>query len=101
MPCVRGTLREEPASRHLQEVGDNPDLRGFEWHYLWRYLHSERYHLQGHRGAITSIAVSRDGKRAASASQRGDQTDDDAAIRIWNLETGQELARIRGPKRRR
>ena len=96
---ARQILREEPASRNINEESKEfGDMRGFDWRYLWKQLHSERYHLQGHRAAINAIAVSRDGKRAASVSQRGDQTDDDAAIRIWNLETGEELARIRGPK---
>src|SRR5207302_8901368 len=51
-------------------------------------LHSERFDLKGQRGAIAAVAVSFDGKRAASAGQRTDQSDD-AAIRVWSLETGE------------
>ena len=97
---ARQILREEPASRNFYEDTDKnrlPDLRGFEWRYLWKQIHAERFLFQGHRGAVTSVAVSADGKRAASATQRSDQPDD-ATIRIWNLETGEELARLVGPR---
>jgi WD40 repeat protein len=41
--------------------------------------------LTGHAGIVQSVALSRDGKRAASAS-------DDTLVKIWNAETGAEVS---------
>ncbi len=97
---ARQILLEQPASRNFYEDTKDfrlPDLRGFEWKYLWRHLYSERYEFKGQRGGVAAVAVSPDGKRAATAGQRTDQPDD-AAVRVWSLETGELLARIVGPK---
>jgi WD40 repeat protein len=96
---AREILLNHPAMRSYTETRDNPlpDLRGFEWKYLWRNLNSERFLLAGHRSIVNSVAISHDGKRAASASQRTEQPDD-GTIRIWNLDTGAILATIVGPK---
>ncbi len=45
--------------------------------------------LSGHRGNVQCIAISPNGKLAASASQVG-------PIYLWNLETGEQLARLEG-----
>ena len=55
-----------------------PDLRGFEWHYLSSQCHSGGQELQGHEGEVYCLAWSPDGTRIASASQ-------DKTIRIWSL----------------
>jgi WD40 repeat protein len=68
-----------------------PDLRGFEWRYLWRELNRERYLLEGHKAAVTSVAISPDSQRAASAGA-------DGTTRIWNLLTGKLLAEIPGSR---
>ncbi len=72
-----------------QPVGKEVDLRGFEWYYLWQKVHPERQHFIGHRGQITGVAVSPDGKSAASASI-------DGTIKLWNLEKGEESALLKG-----
>ena len=41
--------------------------------------------LEGHSGSVSGVAVSPDGKRAASASY-------DKTLRVWDLETGLTLA---------
>jgi WD40 repeat protein len=44
--------------------------------------------LSGHKGTVRSVAISRDGRRAASAgNSHPDQT-----LRLWDLEVGTELA---------
>jgi WD40 repeat protein/serine/threonine protein kinase len=46
---------------------DEPDLRGWEWHYLNRLCHSERMRLPGHDGPVFCLAFSPDGRTLASA----------------------------------
>src|SRR5262249_15975903 len=65
------------------------DLRGFEWYYLWRQGHADRHTLLGHRGLVTAVAVSADGKTAASASQ-------DGSVRLWDVAQGLERALFKG-----
>jgi WD40 repeat protein len=61
------------------------DFRGFDWQYLWHCLHSERQLLKGHRDAVASVAITPDGKYAATGSA-------DCTIRLWELGKGAEIA---------
>ncbi|WPD24270.1 MAG: trypsin-like peptidase domain-containing protein [Candidatus Electrothrix scaldis] len=45
--------------------------------------------LQGHIGNVTSVSFSLDGKKLVSGS-------DDKTVRVWDIETGQELTVFRG-----
>ena len=45
--------------------------------------------LRGHKGAVTSVAFSLDGKRIASGSA-------DETVKIWDAKTGRELLTFRG-----
>ena len=45
------------------------------------------YHLTGHSKTVQEVALSRDGKRAASASH-------DKLVKIWNVETGAEVSSL-------
>ena len=44
-----------------------PDLRGWEWHYMNRLCHSEKLQLTGHDGPVFCVTFSPDGKLLASA----------------------------------
>jgi eukaryotic-like serine/threonine-protein kinase len=65
------------------------DLRGFVWHYLWRLCHAERLTIRGHGAPVFFVAYSPDGKQLVTASQ-------DGTARLWDAQTGRELATFRG-----
>jgi WD40 repeat protein len=44
------------------------DLRGWEWHFLDRYFHSDSMTLRQHTAGVVSLAFSADGNRLASVS---------------------------------
>jgi WD40 repeat protein/serine/threonine protein kinase len=81
--------------------GDEEDLRGFEWYYLWRICHEGHLlTLRGHRGAVSSVAFAptpippttgegRHGWGLVSGSA-------DGTVKLWNLSTGKELLTLIG-----
>jgi WD40 repeat protein len=77
----------------IPESPDQEDLRGWEWHHLWRKYHGEQSQLHGHRGAVTAVAFSPDGKLLASGS--ADQT-----IKLWDTATGKEVFTLKGHRDR-
>ncbi len=46
---------------HRPESG-RVDQRGFEWYFLWRQCHSDRWTIPDHQQVVTSVAFSPDGK---------------------------------------
>ncbi len=74
--------------RHRPAPGRR-DLRGFEWHYLWRLCHSDKLTLRGHAGEVYCACFSPDGRQLATASQ-------DSTIKLWDSASGQELLTLRG-----
>src|SRR6185312_11229265 len=55
----------------LESVRAQPgqaDLRGFEWHYLWRICHGEKLRLSGQNGPVRSVAFAPGGQAVATAS---------------------------------
>jgi hypothetical protein len=62
-------------ARELLERWQHPtrrrsDLRGWEWHYLWRLCHSDELAtLGGHQSPVTALAFALHGRRLASASR--------------------------------
>jgi eukaryotic-like serine/threonine-protein kinase len=67
--------------------GDEPDLRGFEWHYWRRQLDTPLLTLKGHRNRVVSVAYSLDGTRLVSASH-------DGTVKFWDAETGRETGSL-------
>jgi WD40 repeat protein/serine/threonine protein kinase len=73
--------------RHRPRQAADPDLRGFEWYYLWRLSHAELFTLPGHTDRVYSVAFSPDGRRLASGSR-------DATVKVWDTRTERELLTI-------
>jgi serine/threonine protein kinase len=67
-----------------QPQGEETDLRGFEWHYLWRLCHSDLHTLKGHSGSISTIVYSPDGQRLASAGR-------ERTVKLWDATEGREI----------
>jgi hypothetical protein len=72
-------------------TGPQDDMRGFDWHYLWRHNHNEAATLRGHEGWVYSVAFAPDGKTLASGST-------DGTLKLWEVGTGRELATLMGRK---
>jgi WD40 repeat protein len=70
----------ERLERH-RPVGDQEDLRGFEWYYLNKLCHCDLHTLRGHEGGAYGVAFSHDGRLVATCGK-------DGYIRIWATDTG-------------
>jgi WD40 repeat protein/serine/threonine protein kinase len=79
--------------QHRPKPGET-DLRGFEWHYLYRLCHSDVLTLQGPTDGFTSVAYSPDGKRLAAGSRAAALGASD--VKVWDAQTGQELLTLKG-----
>jgi WD40 repeat protein/energy-coupling factor transporter ATP-binding protein EcfA2 len=68
---------------------DDRDEIGFEWYYLWRRYHRHLISFKGHEDAVTSVALSPDGKTLVTGSN-------DSTAKLWDTATGKELATLKG-----
>jgi WD40 repeat protein len=73
----------------IPENPEEEDLRGFEWHHLWREYHGEQSRLRGHKGAVTAVAFSPDDRLLASGSA-------DNTVKLWDAATGKEVRGLDG-----
>jgi WD domain, G-beta repeat len=100
---------------HLPSAGT--DLRRFEWFWLWRVYHNEKAELKGHDARVFSVAFSPDSKTLASGSNdntvkgHADRVNsvafspdgktlasgsEDKTVKLWDAQTGRELAMLKG-----
>ncbi len=69
------------------------DLRGFEWHYLWRCCHEHDLRvIPAHAASIAQLAWSPKGNIVASAGK-------DGLVKLWDSTNGELLAELRGHDR--
>jgi WD40 repeat protein/serine/threonine protein kinase len=66
-----------------QEYGKD-DIRGWEWHYLWRLCHQQRIRLRGHQGWVGFVQFTSDGKRLITRDVEGNS-------KVWAMPTGRQL----------
>jgi WD40 repeat protein/serine/threonine protein kinase len=61
-----------------------PDVRGFEWRYLWGLYHRERAQLRGHTSYVTGAEFAPGGDQLVTVAGEG-------GMRIWDPSCGKEL----------
>jgi WD40 repeat protein len=67
-----------------------PDLRGFDWRYLWQQCRGEElFSLPGHQGIAICLAFSPDGKTLVSGGS-------DKTAKVWDLTSRQAIAMLAG-----
>jgi WD40 repeat protein/serine/threonine protein kinase len=73
--------------RHRPKPGE-PDLRGWEWRYLWQCCQSDELRILGsHSNFVTGLRFLPGGRQLISSS-------DDRTVKVWELETGEVLASL-------
>ena len=73
----------------IPEHPGREDVRGFEWHHLWRKYQGEQSTLRGHTGEVTGVAFSDTGLLIASSSA-------DGILRIWDALGGKNNRTLSG-----
>jgi WD40 repeat protein len=88
---ARRTLAAHVPAPSTNGAVPSADLRGFEWHYLWRLgAGADAAVLRQHTRAVTALAFSPDGARLASAGR-------DGTARFWELPAGATTAVLPPP----
>jgi len=73
---------------------NNPE-RGCEWGFWYRNFPRLKK-LIGHTGAVSAIAISKDGRRIVTGGGSGPDYSIDKIARVWDARTGKELLRLTG-----
>ncbi len=79
----------DDARKHLlpwRENKEEDDLRGFEWHYLWRIVHESLASFGSHQGSAYCSTLSPDGRMLATGGTDG--------VRIWDAATGAPIKHL-------
>lgn len=66
--------------------GSETDLRGFEWHHLWRLSEASHDAIGRHNGAAYYLAFAPDGETLATAGEDG--------VRLWQSAWGKQLRHL-------
>jgi hypothetical protein len=74
-------------SRGAASAAQSLELQLVQWIGKPQGRYPGSYTLPGHSNLVQSVALSRDGKRAASGSE-------DTLVKIWNAETGAEVSSL-------
>ncbi len=85
----RGQVRDAVEILARQELPADRDLRGLEWFVLAADVRAKYAELGRHEGAATECVLSHDGQQVYTAGT-------DGLVRVWDWQTGQELASL-GP----
>jgi WD40 repeat protein len=68
----------------LRAQPGEPDLRGWEWRYLWQLAHEDRFALRAQESVFLDAAFSPDGQTLAGLEKNG-------LIQLWDRHTGRLL----------
>ncbi len=68
----------------LRPGAGEPDLRGWEWRYLWQLGHEDRLTLRSQDDTFAAVAFSPDGQILAGLESKG-------RIQLWDRRTGKLL----------
>jgi WD40 repeat protein/serine/threonine protein kinase len=74
---------------HRPQPGQE-DLRGFEWYYLWRLCHRDRFTVPAHGGTVAAVAVSADCRTIATGGG-------DGVVTLMDAATGKQLGELSSP----
>lgn len=77
------TRVSELLSRYVPKPGEE-DLRGIAWRYLWQASQGDESYVFPHESMVTSISLSSEGTRLASASMNG-------KIWLFDVQSGRRL----------
>ncbi|HVK12318.1 MAG TPA: WD40 repeat domain-containing protein [Gemmataceae bacterium] len=80
-------VRMREALDSLRPTDGQSDLRGFEWHYLWRLAH-HRHRTFHHPHPVRAVAAAPDGKTVATAGGG------DGEVWVWDTATGAVRLRL-------